>query len=86
MDPTITRLYGAGLLSIAASSWLGFRAHRWAAVRILVQFDVVLSVLTAIAGLYAVLAAGAPVFTWVIIGIAVFFTVALFYYYARLRE
>lgn len=85
VDPTITRLYGAGLSSIAVASWLGYRAQDWSAVRILVVFDLALSVLTAMAGLYEVLVAGGPVFTWVIVGIAAFFTVAFSYYYYQLR-
>lgn len=85
VDPTITRFYGGGLLSIAVASWLGYRAQYWPAVRILVIFDVALSVLTALAGLYEVLVADGPVFAWVIIGIAAFFTIAFSYYYYQLR-
>lgn len=85
VDPTITRLYGGAIVSIAFSSWLGYRANAWSQLQILVVFDIALSVLTALAGLYEVLLADGPVFTWVIIAISVFFTLAFSYYYKQVR-
>ena len=85
LDPTITRLYGGAILSIAFSSWLGYRAEAWSHVQLLVRFDIALSVLTAMAGLYEVLLADGPVFTWVIIAIGVFFTIAFSYYFTQLH-
>lgn len=85
VDPTITRLYGGAIVSIAFSSWLGYRAKSWSQLQILVIFDTALSVLTALAGLYEVLLADGPVFTWVIVAIGGFFTIAFSYYFNQLR-
>ena len=82
VDVTITRLYGAGLLAIAWASWLGYGADTWSEVRLLVMLEVAFPGLTALAGLYELLLAGAPAFTWVIVVITGAFTVG-FGYYAR---
>lgn len=85
-DPTITRVFGAFLLALAMSSWLGFRAKTYASVRILVQMEIAITVLAAVAGLYQVLMAEAPAFSWVCIGLFVAFAIAWIAAYAQAEK
>src|SRR5512139_910413 len=64
-DATVTRLYGATLLGLFVSSWLGYRATRWDEVRIVVQMEIAITVLGGLVGPYSALFAGAPPFIWV---------------------
>ena len=59
-DPTTTRLYGTALIGIGVSSLLAFRVTRWEEVRIIVQMEIVYTVLGALISLYAALITGAP--------------------------
>jgi hypothetical protein len=81
-DPGITRGYGAAMLALAVSSWLGYRAVQWEQVRIVVQMEIAFTTLGTLAALYEVLAGG-PLFLWV--GIAIFapFAVAWVYFYRQ---
>lgn len=81
VDSTMTRFYGAAVLGLGVSSWLGYRAMRWDEVRILTEMEIAYTLLAIVAGLYAVLIAGAPVFTWVTILILVIFSGAFIYFY-----
>jgi hypothetical protein len=85
-DPTVTRIYAATLLAICVSSWLGYRATRWDEVRIVVQMEIVLTVLSGIISLYSALFAGAPLFIWVTVVIFVGFAVAWIYFYRQARS
>lgn len=49
VDPLITRLLGAALLSFAFSSFLGWRARTYEKVKLLVQTELVFCVLSSIA-------------------------------------
>ncbi len=82
-DPAITRIYGAALLALALSSWLGFRATSWEEVRIVVQMEIAFTVLGALGGLYEVLFADAPSSAWASVVIFVAFAIAWFFYYRR---
>ena len=84
IDQTMMRLYGAGLLALAEVSWLGASADDWPAVRLVVVLEVAFPALTAIAGLYEVLLAGAPAFTWVVVAVTGAFAVGFGYYYREL--
>jgi hypothetical protein len=85
-DPVVTRIYAAALLAIGVSSWLGYRAARWDEVRIVVQTEMVLTVLSALIGLYLALFASAPLFIWVPIGIFVVFAMAWIYFYRQVQS
>ena len=80
-DPNVTRVYGATLLAVAVSSWLGYRAARWDEVRILVLMEIALTVLSTVAGLWNLLFRLAPAFGWVSIVIWVVFAAAWIYFY-----
>lgn len=57
VDPFISRLYGAALLAMAFSSFLGWRAKRWEQVAFVVQQEAVFCAL-GVAAFFAVLALG----------------------------
>jgi hypothetical protein len=54
VNPLITRLFGAALLAFAFSSFKGWRAKEWTAVKPLIQLQLVFSALGAISALYYV--------------------------------
>jgi hypothetical protein len=85
-DPAITRIYAAALLGLCASSWLGYRAARWDEVRIVVQMEIVVTVLGGLAGLYSGLFAGAPLFIWVSVVIYLSFAAAWIYFYRQAKS
>jgi hypothetical protein len=82
-DPSLTRVYGAALLALALSSWLGYRAARWDEVRILVLMEIALTVLSTVGGLWGLLFRSAPVFGWVSVLIWVVFALAWIYFYVK---
>ena len=85
-DATVTRLYGAALLGLFVSSWLGYRAVRWDDVRIVVQTEIVVTVVGGLVGLYSALFAGAPPFIWVSIVIYLGFAAAWIYFYLQAKS
>ena len=84
-DATVTQLYATTLLGLCVSSWLGYRATRWDEVRIVVQMEIVLTVLGGLIGLYSALFAGAPLFIWVSIVIYLGFAAAWSYFYLQAK-
>ena len=82
-DPHMTRSYGAALLALSVSSWFGYRATRREEVRILVQMEIALTVLSTVGGLWGLLFRGAPTFGWVGIVIWAAFAVAWIYFYFK---
>jgi hypothetical protein len=85
-DPAVTRIYAAALLALSVSSWLGYRAARWDEVRIVVQMEIVVTVLGGLIGLYAALLAGAPQFIWVSVVLYLGFAVAWVYFYRQAQS
>ena len=65
VDPVMTSFMGAALLALGVSSLLGYRAEHWEDVRIVVLAEEVFTVTGTLAGLYYLLFASAPLFTWV---------------------
>ncbi len=84
-DPTITRLAGAAMLALALSSWLGSRADRWETVHIVVQMEIVFTVLAALAVLYGLFFEGAPAFGWVAFILFAAFAAAWVFFFLKLR-
>jgi hypothetical protein len=80
-DANMTRVYGAAMLALALSSWFGYRAERWDEVRIIVQTEIALTVLSTVGGLWGLLFRRAPAFGWVSVIIWVVFAVAWIYFY-----
>lgn len=64
-DPGMTQTFGAAMLAFSWSSWLGYKAGSFSDVKIIVQTEIVLTILGALGSLYQVLFAGGPAFNWV---------------------
>ena len=67
-------------MGLFVSSWQGIRAARWDEVRIVVQMEIVVTVLGGLAGLYSALFPGAPLFIWVSVVIYWCFAAAWIYF------
>ena len=83
IDPAFAHTMGAALLSLAVSSYMGFRASTWDQVRIVVAQEAVFTLLGAIAGLYLVFTVGAPAMIWLHIVIFAVFAGLWIYYYVK---
>jgi hypothetical protein len=77
------RLIGAAMLGFAASSWLSYGAGAWEKVKIVVQMEIVWTVLGALVMLWGLLFAAVPVFGWVNFVILAGFAAAFLVFYAR---
>ncbi len=83
VDPTMSRFVGAAMLAISFKSWLGYRASSWESVRIIVMFEIFYCILGTLAGLYSVIFASAPLFTWVSVAVWVIFFFPFLYFYRK---
>jgi hypothetical protein len=80
-DPT-NHPYGAALVAIAFTSLAGFRVKEWVRVKIVVEMELVHTVLGMIVGLYVAFNTTYPMFVWIYTGImALFFVLFLVSYY-----
>ena len=77
------RLIGAAMLGFAASSWLSYKATSWEKVKIVVQMEIVWTVLGALVMLWGLLFAAVPVIGWVNFVILGGFAAAFIVFYAR---
>ncbi len=81
-DPMADRLIGAAVLGFATSSWLAYRETAWEKVKIVVQMEIVWTILGTLVILWGLIFAGVPAFGWVnaviLAGLAVAF--AVFYF------
>ena len=86
-DPELYRVLGAALLGIAASSWYAWRETAWERVKIVVQMEIVWTILGTLTMLWGLLFAGLPAVEWtqavILGGFAVAFCV---YFYQHVRE
>jgi hypothetical protein len=77
------RTIGAAVLAFTASSWYCYKAAEWDKVKIVVQAEIVWTVLAALVGLYGLLFAGQPAAEWINVIIMAGFAVAFIYYYSK---
>jgi len=82
-EVVLYRLVGAAMVGIAASSWLSYKATAWEKVKIVVQMEIVWTVLGALVMLWGLLFAAVPVFGWVNFVILAGFAAAFLVFYAR---
>jgi hypothetical protein len=61
----MTQGFGAALLAFCLSSFLAYRSGTYGDVKIIVQTEILLTILGALGSLYQVLFAGGPAFNWV---------------------
>ena len=82
-EPAIYRLVGAAVLGFAASSWFAYRATGWEKVKIVVQMEIVWTVLGTLVLLWGLLFASLPAFGWVNAVILAGFAIAFIAFYQR---
>jgi divalent metal cation (Fe/Co/Zn/Cd) transporter len=85
MEPSTFRLVGAAMLAFAASSWLAYRHPVWEKVKIVVQIEIVWTVLGVLAMLYGLIFEGLPAADWMNVVILGAFAVAFIFFYSRRR-
>jgi len=83
MEPSTFRLVGAALLAFAASSWLAYRQPVWGKVKIVVQIEIVWTVLGVLATLWGLMFEGLPATDWANVLILGAFAAAFAYFYSR---
>jgi hypothetical protein len=72
---------GAALLGFAVSSWFAYKETAWEKVKIVVQMEIVWTILGTLVMLRGLIFAGLPVFAWVNAVIFAAFAVAFGYFY-----
>lgn len=85
MEPTTFRLVGAAMLAFAASSWLAYRQPVWERVKIVVQAEIVWTILGVLATLYGLMFEGLPAADWMNVLILGVFAVVFIFFYSRRR-
>jgi hypothetical protein len=84
-EPSTFRLVGAALIAFAASSWFAYRATVWERVKIVVQMEIVWTILGVLATLYGLVYEGLPAGVWMNVVILGVFAVAFIFFYSRRR-
>jgi hypothetical protein len=79
----LSRLIGAIFVAIATSSWLAYKETIWDRVKILVQMEIALTILGALAMVWGLLSGGFPVAYWMNAAIFVVFAIAFITFYSR---
>jgi len=83
LEPSTFRLVGAAMLAFAASSWLAYRQTLWDRVKIVVQIEIVWTVLGVLAMLWGLMFEGLPAADWMNVLILGAFALAFTYFYSR---
>ena len=76
VEPIINRIFGAALLALAWSSFRGWRAKHWSQVAILVEADVVFTVLSCVGLLRHLLKANYTLIVWGPFALLLIFAIA----------
>ncbi len=82
-EPAVYRLIGAAVLGFAASSWFAYRAAGWERVKIVVQMEIVWTVLGTLVMLWGLIFAGLPAIGWLNAVILGGFAIAFIAFYQR---
>jgi hypothetical protein len=82
-EPAMYRLVGAAILGYAASSWWAYKETAWEKVKIVVQMEIVWTILATLALLWGLLFAGLPALLWVNAVIMGGFAAAFSFFYSR---
>jgi hypothetical protein len=82
-EPSTFRLVGAALIAFAASSRFAYREAVWERVKIVVQMEIVWTVLGVLATLYGLVFEGLPSGDWMNVIILGAFAVAFSFFYSR---
>jgi hypothetical protein len=79
----MTRLVGAAILGFTSSSWWAYKESSWEKVKIIVQMEIVWTVLATLVLLWGLLFAGLPALEWLNAIIMAAFAVAFSIFYSR---
>jgi hypothetical protein len=82
-DEPYLRLVGAAILGYSATSMAGYRARKWAEVKIVVEGEFVWTGLAATLSLWLLLDGTWPTIGWLLFGLMALFFVAFGYYFWR---
>jgi len=82
-EPGWYRAIGAAILGFATSSWLAYRETAWDKVKIVVQMEIVWTILGTLVALWGLLFAGFPAADWLNALVLGGFAVAFTYFYIR---
>ncbi len=80
---SVERFVGAAFLAFATSSWLAYKETMWDRVKIVVQMEIVLTILGTLALVWGLLSSGFPVADWMFAAILVVFAIAFITFYSR---
>lgn len=86
VDYNIFRLLGAAILAFGLSSWLAYRAKSWESVSILLQMEILWTILATLIFVYYQVRRGFPPIYWVNAMIMAAFAVAFIYFYWKRKE
>jgi uncharacterized protein YjeT (DUF2065 family) len=82
-EPAVYRLVGAAILGFGTSSWLAYKETAWEKVKIVVQMEIVWTILGTLVMLWGLIFAGLPAIGWVNAVILGAFAVAFGVFYFR---
>jgi hypothetical protein len=82
-DVPIYRLLGAAILGFTASSWFAYRETVWEKVKIVVQMEMVWTILGTLVMLWGLIFAGLPAVGWLNAVILAGFAAAFSFFYSR---
>ena len=82
-EPEAYRLIGAAILGFGTSSWFAYKETAWERVKIVVQMEIVWTILATLVLLWGLIFAGLPGFGWVNAIIMACFAVAFTVFYFR---
>jgi hypothetical protein len=85
-DPLFIWLYGAATIALGVASVMAALSKTFERVDIVLQMEVVYTLLAVIVGLYAIFFAQAPALVWIGVAIFALFLVAFGYYYIVTRS
>ncbi len=80
------RILGVALAAMGFSSVLAAQAQRFERVAIVLQMEVVFTIISLLVALYAVIFASAPVMVWLDVAIFAIFAIVFGYYYWQTRS
>ena len=81
-DPVFARLLGAAVCGFAASSWWAWNETEWAPVKIIVEMEIVWTVLASLVSIYGAFT-GYPPSMWINVAMMVLFAIAFGYFYMQ---
>jgi hypothetical protein len=82
-DVFIARMMGAAVIGIASTSWFAYKQTGWENIKIVVQMEIVYTVLGTLVTLWGLLFAGIPVAGWLNAVILACFAAAFTYFYTK---